>query len=160
MVTYAASGQWGNAAISGFATLVPLLPSSVARAGKGILKKGVERATRRHVTNEATRKLVEEVASSGKVTKQAGTTVADLWHKVTFDNVKDSMDYRATKHGKGRTIEQYTQDAMNFFQENQHLGTEVVLKDGTPGIKIQTGYGKNKVGGYWTRNGKLVTFWD
>jgi RHS repeat-associated protein len=41
-VTYAASGQWGNAAISGLAAVVPLVPGSVARAGKGLLKHADE----------------------------------------------------------------------------------------------------------------------
>ena len=44
--------------------------------------------------------------------------------------------------------------------KNIELGQEVVLKDGTKAIKIQTGTGKNKVGGYWTKDGKIVTFWD
>jgi RHS repeat-associated protein len=45
-VTYAASGQWGNAAISGLATVVPLVPGSVARAGKGILADAAGAALR------------------------------------------------------------------------------------------------------------------
>lgn len=70
------------------------------------------------------------------------------------------MDYHLKKHGKGRTLEQYTEDAMDFYNKNKSHGKEVTLKDGTKGIKIQTGKGKNKVGGYWTTDGKLVTFWD
>ena len=62
--------------------------------------------------------------------------------------------------GKGRTIEQYTKSAKDFHVKNSELGQEVVLKDGTKAIKIQTGTGKNKVGGYWTKDGKIVTFWD
>ena len=61
---------------------------------------------------------------------------------------------------KGRTIEQYTQDAINFYNANKSLAVPVVLKDGTEGVKIQTGTGKNKVGGYWTKDGRVVTFWD
>ncbi len=53
---------------------------------------------------------------------------------------------------------------MNFFNKNKGLGKNVILKDGTQGIKIQTKQiinGKtHRVGGYWTRDGKLVTFWD
>ena len=61
---------------------------------------------------------------------------------------------------KVETIEKYTDDAMDFFYKNKNFGKEVTLKDGTKGIKIQTGTGKNRVGGYWTHDGKLVTFWD
>lgn len=70
------------------------------------------------------------------------------------------MEYHLKTHGKGRTIEQYTDDAIDFYNKNKNIGVEVTLKDGSKGIKIQTGTGKNKVGGYWTKDGKLVTFWD
>lgn len=86
--------------------------------------------------------------------------IADQWHRGTFDNVVDSMEYHLGKHGKGRTLQQYTIDAMNFYRQNKHRGTPVTLKDGTLGIRIQTGSGRSKVGGYWTVEGKLVTFWD
>jgi len=76
-----------------------------------------------------------------------------------------SVRYHLAKHGKGRTAQQYTQDAMEFFQKNKHLGQKVTLKDGTAGIKIQTkikipGQKTQRIGGYWTQDGKLVTFWD
>ncbi len=91
---------------------------------------------------------------------QSGSKTSEQWYKSTFDTVEDSMEYHLDKHGKGRGIEEYTQDAMEFYNQNKHLGEEVILKDGTEAIKIQTGTGKNKVGGYWTKDGKLVTFWD
>lgn len=72
--------------------------------------------------------------------------------------------YHVGKHGNGRTTVQYTQDAMNFFNKNKGLGQNVILKEGTQGIKIQTKQiinGKTqRVGGYWTSDGKFVTFWD
>ncbi len=54
---------------------------------------------------------------------------------------------------------------MDFFHRNKQLGQDIILKDGTAGIKIQTkvsipGQKTQKIGGYWTKNGKLVTFWD
>jgi len=54
---------------------------------------------------------------------------------------------------------------MDFFQKNRQLGQEVILKDGTAGIKIQMkvsvpGQKTQKIGGYWTSDGRLVTFWD
>ena len=60
------------------------------------------------------------------------------------------------KHGKGRTMEQYTNDALKFFQENKHIAREVTLQDGSRGLYIRTKSG----GGYWTLDGKIVTFWD
>jgi hypothetical protein len=95
----------------------------------------------------------------------AGKYLADNWHQGTFPNRMQSVRYHLAKHGKGRTAQQYTQDAMDFFHKNQHLGQKVTLKDGTPGIKIQTkvmipGLKTQRIGGYWTQDGKLVTFWD
>lgn len=95
-----------------------------------------------------------------RVNVKGGSKTSEQWYKSTFDTVEDSMEYHLSKHGKGRTIEEYTKDAMDFYNQNKHLGEEVILKDGTEAIKIQTGTGKNKVGGYWTKDGKLVTFWD
>ncbi len=95
----------------------------------------------------------------------AGRYLADTWHQGTFPNRTQSVRYHVLKHGKGRTARQYTRDAMEFFQANRHLGERVILKDGTPGIKISikvtTPEGTVKrIGGYWTEDGKLVTFWD
>ena len=70
------------------------------------------------------------------------------------------MSYHLDKHGNGRTIEHYTQDALDFYSKNKNLGKDVILKDGTEALKIQTGTGKNKVGGYWKKDGKVITFWD
>ncbi|MBX3435034.1 MAG: hypothetical protein KF847_17085 [Pirellulales bacterium] len=91
--------------------------------------------------------------------------LADNWHQGTFPNRTQSVSYHLAKHGKGRSATEYTRDAMDFFQKNRHLGQEVILKDGTAGIKIQTkismpGQKTQKIGGYWTSDGRLVTFWD
>lgn len=88
------------------------------------------------------------------------TKTYNQWYQGTFKNKTESIDYHLRKHGKGRTPEQYTQAAMSFFSKNKHLAQEVTLSTGKKGYKIQTGTGRNKVGGYWTKDGKLVTFWD
>ncbi len=88
------------------------------------------------------------------------TKTYNQWYKGTWKNKTKSMDYHLRKHSKGRTPEQYTQVAMRFFSKNKHLAQEVTLSTGKKGYKIQTGTGKNKVGGFWTKDGKLVTFWD
>ena len=87
------------------------------------------------------------------------------WHKGTFPNKIQAIKYHVAKHGKGRTATQYTKDAMNFFQRNKHLGQNIILKDSTSGTKIQTkiktsGQRTRRIGGYWTDDEKLVTFWD
>jgi hypothetical protein len=91
--------------------------------------------------------------------------LSNLWHKGTFENIADSLIYHLKKHGKGRSAMQYTADATTFFEKNKKLGKRVILRDGSLGIGIQTitkdSSGKiTPVGGYWTVDGKLVTFWD
>ncbi|CAD7289224.1 tRNA(Glu)-specific nuclease WapA [Campylobacter majalis] len=100
---------------------------------------------------------VSEGRLTGNIAKE---TITNNWHKSTFGSVEESMSYHLLKHGKGRTLKQYTEDATNFYNKNKQLGKKVILKDGTEAIKIQTGTGKNKIGGYWTKDGKIVTFWD
>ena len=77
---------------------------------------------------------------------------------------RDTLRGRNSAKTKGRTASQYTQDAMNFFNKNKAFGQNMILKDGTQGIKIQTKQiinGKTRrVGGYWTRDGRMITFWD
>jgi tetratricopeptide (TPR) repeat protein len=108
-----------------------------------------------------TRTIEPEIPSaSNKLFTKNAIKHIDHWHKGTFNSSIDSMGYHLTKHGKGRTIEQYTNDAMKFYNKNKYLGEKIILKDGTMGIKIQTGAGKNKVGGYWSYDGKIITFWD
>ena len=74
------------------------------------------------------------------------------------------MEYHSQKHGKGRTLEQYTIAAIDFYNKNKGLGKNIQLKDGTFGIKIQTKRVINgkvvRIGGFWTESGKVVTFWD
>ncbi len=97
--------------------------------------------------------------------RREAAEVFRVWHKGTFPDIASSLKYHLAKHGNGRTALQYTRDAMSFFNANKHLATPVVLKDGTPGLriklKIMTSAGTvRRVGGYWTTAGKLVTFWD
>ena len=95
-----------------------------------------------------------------------GRYLFETWHQSTFPNKTQSILYHVVEHGKGRSAGQYTRDAMRFFNENGHLAQSTVLRDGTPGLRIQrkitdavTGR-KTRQGGYWTQNGQLVTYWD
>lgn len=85
---------------------------------------------------------------------------ANKWHKGTFSTARKSIKYHKNKHGKGRDVDGYTEDAMKFYDSHKSSGVKTTLKDGTEGVKIQIGKGKNKQGGYWTNDGKLVTYWD
>lgn len=90
-----------------------------------------------------------------KHTGEQSRPVAEEWHKGTFDTADDSIKYHLEKHGKGRTVEEYTRAAIDFFKANKDKAKKVILKDNSPGWQI-----KGKSGGYWTENGRVVTFWD
>jgi len=78
------------------------------------------------------------------------------WYSSTFADAWATAYYHLEKHGEGKTLEQYTQDALDFFQQNRGRGQSVILEDGTPGIRIKQ---KGGPGGYFTPDGKIVTFW-
>jgi hypothetical protein len=80
----------------------------------------------------------------------------NFWYKSTFPTNQASIDYHTKKHGNGRTSLQYTRDAVNFYEKNKHLRQPYTLKNGFQGYKIK----KGSEGGVWTKNGKIVTFWD
>jgi YD repeat-containing protein len=122
------------------------------------------------LSGAAQTKVIAEAGAIGKGAEiaskagSAGKFLFESWHMGTFPNRLQSILYHLNKHGKGRTAFEYTKDAMSFFNQNKNLGIQVILKDGTHGLKIQTRLSLNgkthKVGGYWTHDGRLVTFWD
>lgn len=93
--------------------------------------------------------------SRTKEKSNENTFLEKHWYKSSFPTVKDSVKYHVKKHGNGRNATQYTKDGIAFYQKNKHKRKNVTLHDGTPGYKIENG----KAGGYWTREGKLVTYW-
>lgn len=108
--------------------------------------------------------VVATTLRSVAANKSAGQYLFETWHQGTFPNRAQSVAYHLERHGKGRSATEYTRDAMSFFERNKHLGEQITLKDGSSGIRIQTKQivdGKvQRTGGYWTSDGKLVTFWD
>ncbi|MEM7365831.1 MAG: polymorphic toxin-type HINT domain-containing protein, partial [Pseudomonadota bacterium] len=157
----------------GFVDTVELLPGDLIETGSNGLVRvdSVVRTGRSEVTyNFEVAEFHTYYATSLEVLvhncpKGVARYLNQTWHKGTFPNKTQSVRYHLDKHGKGRTAGEYTRDAMDFFERNKHLAKNVTLKDGTPGIKIQTkvkvaGQKTQRVGGYWTQDGKLVTFWD
>jgi len=187
VATLAGAGAAGEVVLEETGTEIAMSPITAVggaltvkllkRGGGWALKKTVQigkktvdvtidrsRIVSRRLRDRLDGRLRAEAAESA-APKGAGKYLADNWHQGTFPNRMQSVRYHLAKHGKGRTAQQYTQDAMEFFQKNKHLGQKVTLKDGTAGIKIQTkikipGQKTQRIGGYWTQDGKLVTFWD
>jgi len=88
-----------------------------------------------------------------------GRFLFENWYRAAFPNRLKSLRYHWGKHGRaaGKTFEQYTADAVDFFNQNKSLATKVTLKDGTPGLLIRLG--KGQPGGYFKPTGEVITFW-
>lgn len=153
----------------GFRNLVTnVKQSGVGRLGSQVyqfVKPGVQNV--KNAVSEGYNTLKEylsRLVGSKGTGEIEGRILLENWHEGTFPNQVKSLEYHLLKHGNGRSAVQYTNDAMNFYNKNKHLGIDVILKSGTKGIKIQTKQiidGKIiRIGGYWTQDGKIVTFWD
>lgn len=84
------------------------------------------------------------------------SAVAPYWSPATITRVEESIIYRWQEHaqGYGKSVSQYTNDAVEFFATNKGLGNPWPLRTGGTGIKIAS-----KPGGISTNEGKIVTFW-
>jgi RHS repeat-associated protein len=91
--------------------------------------------------------------TGGKVSTQK--FIEKHWAKGTLGRAEKSAAFHLSKHGNGRNIQQYTKDAMEFFRQNR--GNAIIRPDktGNPAYHIP-GY----PGGWWTLDGKIITFWD
>ncbi|HZE86742.1 MAG TPA: PA14 domain-containing protein [Methylomirabilota bacterium] len=114
------------------------------------LTKQAENIAEKNTTN---------IINTGSKITSGGKTIGNItskWYKSTSKTVEDAIDFHLEKHGAGRTAEEYTEDALQFFKENRDIMKNTILKDGTQGVKIRIG----NQGGYFTPEGKIVTYWD
>jgi len=71
-----------------------------------------------------------------------------------------SIKYHLQKHGNGRIPKEYTQDALNFLTINRDKALDVILKNGKKGISLKVNQNGQRMGGFWTENEKIITYWD
>ncbi|HDR7389955.1 TPA: RHS repeat-associated core domain-containing protein [Bacillus toyonensis] len=90
----------------------------------------------------------------GKIAYKAAKnwyTTTRHWSKGTFKSRSKSLAYHHKKHvtwkEKSYGQKRYTDMARSFYRSNKHLRQEVVLSNG-------------KKGGYYTKNGKIITYWN
>ncbi len=78
------------------------------------------------------------------------------WSKGTFDTVLDSIQYHFKKHGVQyfTNPSEYTQAAIDFYNNFKSLGVTWTLKTGEIGIKITA----NGLYGIYTNDGLIVSF--
>jgi hypothetical protein len=93
-------------------------------------------------------------ASQGMVVEKS---IADSWAKGTFPNVVLSLEHHFEKHGRGRTLEQYTFDALRFFDEHKDKAQWGRWKaDWSESFRLKIG----DQGGHFTPGGRILSYWD
>ena len=148
-----AGGMGAARSVGGAATEATTIEGATTEGAAG--EAAAEQSPHAPVTAE---QWAEDYATRYGATErvpQKGPVEAE-WYRSTFNSVADSMDYHMAEHGNGRTVMEYTSDAMEFFQLYKNEAKPCILNDGSPGLRIKVG----KSGGYWTKDGRLVTFWD
>jgi hypothetical protein len=84
-------------------------------------------------------------------------SVADNWAKGTFASPVDSLERHFEKHGAGRTRQQYTLDALRFFEEYKELAQWGRWNSTWPeAFRLKIG----ARGGYYTPGGRILSYWD
>jgi RHS repeat-associated protein len=95
-----------------------------------------------------------------KRTNESAKILFDSWDKGTFPNRMQSIRYHFFKHANGRSVNEYTRDAISFFNKNKNSAKEVILKNGQQGYSIKMKCNESRIGGFWTKDEKIITFWD
>ena len=102
---------------------------------------------------------------SGGIDSGAGSggQLANYWHQGTFSSPQESMEYHYNKHVKQEglsdsiSIEQYTQDALDFAQNNSSMMKyEYNYKYHNTSWNWKYTAGR---GGMFTSSGRIITFW-
>jgi hypothetical protein len=82
--------------------------------------------------------------------------VWNAWDKGTFPAKLDTILYHFAKHGSGKTLAQYTADALEFWSGNKASAKWGKWNPGwAPSYRLKV----PPKGGYFTKTGKILTFW-
>ncbi|MFV2022930.1 polymorphic toxin-type HINT domain-containing protein [Micromonospora sp. LOL_023] len=83
----------------------------------------------------------------------------DDWSPATFGSADESAIYHLNKHGKGRTLVEYTAEARALWDKTPTADrVPWELGDGSVGWKIRGGFRGGE--GIYTNDGKIVTWHD
>lgn len=70
--------------------------------------------------------------------------ILSSWRNVNKKSILEAANSHLEKHGAGRSLQQYTQDGIDFYNEYKHLGKPHQLRSGETGLKI-----RNKANNYY-----------
>lgn len=94
------------------------------------------------------------VSSQGIVVEKS---VLDSWAKGSFESPAHSLEYHFLKHGRGRTRQQYTFDALRFFIEHKQQAQWGKWNPAWhEAFRLKVGTRR----GYFTPGGRILSFWD
>lgn len=129
----------------------------ILSAANGLIAIGVAAAILREAQAAANAAQVSNeivLSSSGTAIEK---TITQHWAKGTFESVADSVEYHFSKHGSGRPLWQYTEDAVQFFQKNKGQAQWGRWNPSwEPSYRLKIG----KQGGYYTADGHVLSYWD
>jgi len=81
------------------------------------------------------------------------------WDQATFGSLEETATYHLNKHGKGRTLAEYTQAARDLWNKTDAKDRVAwKLRNGDMGWKIRGGLLGGE--GIYTESGKIVTWHD
>src|SRR4051794_34875159 len=97
-------------------------------------------------------------ATTGQfASRQEAAAVWNAWDQGTFLTKLDSMLYHLAKHGKGRTLAQYTAAAQAFWSSHQSAAVWGTWRAAwAPSYRLKLA----PRSGYYTATGEILTFWD
>jgi hypothetical protein len=71
--------------------------------------------------------------------------------------VQQSITYHYQRHGNGRTLQQYTDAAVRFFEQNKAQAQWGQWNPNwAPSFRLKVG----SQAGYYTKDGRILTYWD
>lgn len=108
---------------------------STGRLAKQSIKGGLRESSVPAALAQKGLKIENGLARTARQ-NEIGEKLFHGWNKGTFENRMQSLKYHYQKHGNGRGIARYTDDSLDFFAKNKHLGKEVILKNGKQGVSI------------------------
>lgn len=89
--------------------------------------------------------------------QQEMAAIALVQNAVQLNDVADSIRYHLSKHGNGRTLQKYTEDAIEFFERNKARAEWGRWNPNwEPSYRLKVG----NQGGYYTADGSVLSCWD
>ncbi len=99
---------------------------------------------------------VEAQANAFGLEQGASARLEAKWARGTFASEQESINRHYLKHGAGRTLEEYTNDALKFWETNKGEAQWGRWNPKwEPSYRLEVGSEK----GYYTADGRILSYW-